>query len=187
MRQPRLIDAERQSKRLPTSWPAQWDGDPLPGERPLASDRARPRRAAAAGPGAVLEIPRPHPIEPALPSRLAAEATSQCDIYAKEGIDLDVSTLADWVGACAATLAPLVEAIETHVLSAERIHADDTLPSRLAAEATSQTCRCWRKTNVRPAGCGPMCAMIGRSVARRRRLRCSTTHRTATANTPNAI
>ncbi len=30
-------------------------------------------------------------------------------------------TLADWVGACAATLAPLVEEIEKHVLTAERI------------------------------------------------------------------
>ena len=33
----------------------------------------------------------------------------QSEVYAREGIDLDVSTLADWVGACSATLAPLVE------------------------------------------------------------------------------
>ena len=56
----------------------------------------------------------------------------QSDIYAKEGIDLDVSTLADWVGACSATLTPLVEEIEKHVLSAERIHADDTTVPVLA-------------------------------------------------------
>ncbi len=56
----------------------------------------------------------------------------QSDIYAKEGIDLDVSTLADWVGACAATLAPLVAEIEKHVLAAERIHADDTTVPVLA-------------------------------------------------------
>ena len=36
----------------------------------------------------------------------------QSEIYAREGIDLDVSTLADWVGACTATLAPLVTLIE---------------------------------------------------------------------------
>jgi Transposase IS66 family len=37
-----------------------------------------------------------------------------------------VSTLADWVGAAAAMLMPLNEAIRTHVFAAERIHADDT-------------------------------------------------------------
>jgi len=36
-----------------------------------------------------------------------------------------VSTLADWVGASAATLMPLVEAIRAHVFAAERLHADD--------------------------------------------------------------
>src|SRR6202163_3152114 len=50
----------------------------------------------------------------------------QSDSFVREGIDLDVSTLADWVGACTATLAPLVETIQDHVFAAERIHADDT-------------------------------------------------------------
>jgi transposase len=50
----------------------------------------------------------------------------QSAAYAQEGIELEVSTLADWVGACAATLWPLVEAIRAHVFAAERIHADDT-------------------------------------------------------------
>jgi Transposase and inactivated derivatives len=66
----------------------------------------------------------------------------QSDIYAKEGVDLDVSTLADWVGACAATLMPLVNAIEKHVLAAERIHADDTtVPVLARGECT--TGRLW--------------------------------------------
>jgi transposase len=56
----------------------------------------------------------------------------QSEIYAKDGIDLDVSTLADWVGACSATLQPLVNEIEKHVLAAERIHADDTTVPVLA-------------------------------------------------------
>ena len=50
----------------------------------------------------------------------------QSDAYAREGIELDVSTLADWVGACTATLAPLVTLIEAHVMAAGRVHGDDT-------------------------------------------------------------
>jgi transposase len=50
----------------------------------------------------------------------------QSATYGREGVDLDVSTLADWVGACAATLMPLVLRIRAHVFAAERIHADDT-------------------------------------------------------------
>src|ERR1700674_2535809 len=50
----------------------------------------------------------------------------QSATYAREGIDLDVSTLADWVGAAAATLMPLVLLIRAYVFAAERIHADDT-------------------------------------------------------------
>ena len=52
--------------------------------------------------------------------------TRQSATYAREGIDLDVSTLADWVGASAATLMPLIEAIRSHVFEAQRIHADET-------------------------------------------------------------
>jgi transposase len=66
----------------------------------------------------------------------------QSDVYAREGIDLDVSTLADWVGAAAATLMPLVEVIRTHVFAAERIHADDTTVPVLAKNKT-RTGRLW--------------------------------------------
>jgi len=66
----------------------------------------------------------------------------QSAAYAREGIDLDVSTLADWVGACAATLMPLVEAIRAHVFAAERIHADDTTVPVLAKGKT-RTGRLW--------------------------------------------
>jgi transposase len=66
----------------------------------------------------------------------------QSDVYAREGIDLDVSTLADWVGAAAATLMPLVETIRTHVFAAERIHADDTTVPVLAKGKT-RTGRLW--------------------------------------------
>ena len=66
----------------------------------------------------------------------------QSDVYQREGIDLDVSTLADWVGASAATLMPLVDAIRSHVFAAERIHADDTTVPVLAKGKT-RTGRLW--------------------------------------------
>src|SRR5260370_2312289 len=66
----------------------------------------------------------------------------QSDVYAREGIELDVSTLADWVGACSATLAPLVELIRRHVLAADRIHGDDTTAPVLAKNKTV-TGRLW--------------------------------------------
>src|SRR6266478_6085608 len=66
----------------------------------------------------------------------------QSATYAREGIDLDVSTLADWVGAAAATLMPLVTAILMHVVAGERIHADDTTVPVLAKGKT-RTGRLW--------------------------------------------
>jgi transposase len=60
----------------------------------------------------------------------------QSDVYEREGIDLDVSTLADWVGAAAATLMPLIDMIRAHVFAAERIHADDTTVPVLAKGKT---------------------------------------------------
>jgi len=62
--------------------------------------------------------------------------------YAREGIDLDVSTLADWVGACAATLMPLVLLIRAHVFAAERIHADETTV-KVLAKGECRTGRLW--------------------------------------------
>jgi transposase len=50
----------------------------------------------------------------------------QSEQYAREGIELSVSTMADHVGACAATLMPLHELIKAHVFAAERLHGDDT-------------------------------------------------------------
>src|ERR687894_2685817 len=50
----------------------------------------------------------------------------QSERYAREGIDLSLSTLADQVGACAAALKPIHSLIEAHVLAAERLHGDDT-------------------------------------------------------------
>ena len=66
----------------------------------------------------------------------------QSEGFAREGIELDVSTLADWVGASAAALSPLVELIRRHVLDAARIHGDDTTVPVLAKGRTI-TGRLW--------------------------------------------
>jgi len=68
--------------------------------------------------------------------------TRQSATYAREGVPLEVSTLADWVGASAATLMPLIEVIRGHVFAAERIHADETTVPVLAAGKT-RTGRLW--------------------------------------------
>ncbi|RWL02826.1 MAG: IS66 family transposase [Mesorhizobium sp.] len=61
----------------------------------------------------------------------------QSERYAREGIDLSVSTLADQVGACTLVLQPLHALIETHVLAAERLHGDDTTVPILAKGKTT--------------------------------------------------
>ena len=60
----------------------------------------------------------------------------QSERYRREGIDLSVSTLADQVGACTTVLQPLHALLERHVLSAERLHGDDTTVPILAKGQT---------------------------------------------------
>jgi transposase len=60
----------------------------------------------------------------------------QSERYAREGIDLSVSTLADQVGACTLALQPLHALIEAHVLAAERLHGDETTVPILAKGQT---------------------------------------------------
>ncbi|MEI8397254.1 MAG: IS66 family transposase [Rhodospirillaceae bacterium] len=66
----------------------------------------------------------------------------QSEGFAREGIDLSVSTLADHVGAATATLAPLNELIRQHVMGGERLHGDDTTVPVLAKLRTT-TGRLW--------------------------------------------
>lgn len=66
----------------------------------------------------------------------------QAERYAREGVPLSLSTLADQVGACSAALAPLLRRIEAHVFVAERLHGDDTTVPVLATGKTG-TGRCW--------------------------------------------
>ncbi|CAH0356899.1 IS66 family transposase IS66 [Sphingobium sp. CECT 9361] len=66
----------------------------------------------------------------------------QRDRYAREGVELSLSTLADQVGTCTAALMPLYLLIEAHVLAAERLHGDDTTVPVLAKTKTD-TGRIW--------------------------------------------
>jgi transposase len=66
----------------------------------------------------------------------------QAERYAREGVPLSLSTLADQVGACCAVLAPLIKRIEAHVFAAGRLHGDDTTVPVLAKGRTI-TGRCW--------------------------------------------
>ena len=66
----------------------------------------------------------------------------QAERYAREGVPLSLSTLADQVGAGCAVLEPLLRRIEAHVFAAERLHGDDTTVPVLAKGKTV-TGRCW--------------------------------------------
>ena len=128
----------------------------------------------------VTETPAPsHPIPRGFagPNLLASVLVSkfmlhqplnrQSDTFAREGIAIDTSTLADRVGACAVALAPIVEAIRRHVLSAERIHGDDTTVPVLAKGKTD-TGRLWTYVrDDRPfGGAGPPAAAFHYSRSR---------------------
>ena len=68
----------------------------------------------------------------------------QSDIYARQNIDLDRSTMADWVGCMAALFDPLVVAIGKHVCAGEVLHADDTTVKVLAPGlGRTKTGRLW--------------------------------------------
>jgi transposase len=66
----------------------------------------------------------------------------QSQEFAREGVEMSISTLADHVGSAALALAPLHALIEAHVFAAERVHGDDTtIP--LLAKGKTITARLW--------------------------------------------
>ena len=68
----------------------------------------------------------------------------QSEIYAREGVELSRSTLADWVGASSKLLDPLVSALADYVTSASKLHADDTpVPVLQPGRGTTKTGRLW--------------------------------------------
>jgi transposase len=78
----------------------------------------------------------------------------QSEIYARDGVDLDRSTLAGWVGATSELLAPLVEAVRAHVMSASKLHADDTpVPVLAPGNGRTKIGRLWTYVrDDRPSG-----------------------------------
>jgi transposase len=66
----------------------------------------------------------------------------QAERFAREGVPLSVSTLADQVGAAAQALTPLYELIKAHVLAAKRLHGDDTTVP-VMAKGKTDTARLW--------------------------------------------
>jgi transposase len=78
----------------------------------------------------------------------------QSQIFARDGIDLDRSTLADWVGGASELLSPLIEALGRYVLSAQKLHADDTpVPVLCPGRGTTKQGRLWTYVrDDRPAG-----------------------------------
>ena len=104
---------------------------------------------------AISQAPAPyHPIPrawagPSLLAMIAFEKfgchqplNRQAERYAREGVPLSLSTLADQIGAVTVALAPLYRCLEAHVFAAERLHGDDTTVPVLA-KGKADTGRLW--------------------------------------------
>ncbi len=78
----------------------------------------------------------------------------QSEIYARQGVELERSTLADWVGGCSRLLEPLVGALHRYVMTAGKLHADDTpVPVLAPGQGKTKTGRLWTYVrDDRPAG-----------------------------------
>ena len=87
----------------------------------------------------------------------------QSEIYAREGVEKNRSTLAEWVGGTSRLLAPLVEALRAHVMSGHKLHADDTpVPVLAPGLGKTKTGRLW--TYVRDDRPGSRLHATGRMV-----------------------
>jgi transposase len=78
----------------------------------------------------------------------------QSEIYARHGVELERSTLADWVGGTSELLDPLVETLRRYVMAAGKVHADDTpVPVLAPGNGKTKTGRLWTYIrDDRPAG-----------------------------------
>ena len=78
----------------------------------------------------------------------------QAQIYAREGVELDRSTMAEWVGGCTQLMTPLAEALARYVFAAGKLHADDTpVPVLDPGRGKTKTGRLWSYVrDDRPAG-----------------------------------
>jgi transposase len=85
----------------------------------------------------------------------------QAERYAREGVLISLSTMADAVGSGCTALEPVLRRVEAHVMAAERLHGDDTTVPVLGKGKTD-TGRCWVYVrDDRPfGGQGPPAAMF---------------------------
>jgi transposase len=108
---------------------------------------SRPIERGMAGPGLLAHV---------LVSKYADHLPlyRQSEIYARQGVELERSTLADWVGGASRLLGPLVEALRRYVIAASKLHADDTpVPVLAPGQGRTKTGRLWTYVrDDRPAG-----------------------------------
>ena len=78
----------------------------------------------------------------------------QCKMYERQGVELERSTLADWVEGCSELLQPLADALRRYVMAAGKLHADDTrVPVLAPGQGRTKTGRLWTYVrDHRPAG-----------------------------------
>jgi transposase len=112
-----------------------------------AAAPSRPIERGMAGPGLLAHV---------LVSKYADHLPlyRQAEIYARAGVELERSTLADWVGAASGLLEPLVEGLRGYVMAADKLHADDTpVPVLAPGTGKTKTGRLWTYVrDDRPAG-----------------------------------
>jgi transposase len=112
-----------------------------------AAAPTRPIERGVAGPGLLAHV---------LVSKYADHLPlyRQSEIYARYGVELERSTLADWVGGTSELLDPLVETLRRYVMAAGKVHADDTpVPVLAPGNGRTKTGRLWTYVrDDRPAG-----------------------------------
>jgi transposase len=88
----------------------------------------------------------------------------QAQIYAREGVELERSTMAEWVAGCFRLLEPLVEALARYVMTAHKLHADDTpVPVLEPGRGRTKTGRLWTYVrDDRPAASAEAAAVLFR-------------------------
>lgn len=116
--------------------------------RPKFSCRACEAITQAPMPSRPIERGRPGPglLAHVLVSKFADHLPlyRQSQIYAREGVDLDRSTLAGWVGQVSGLLRPLVDAVGREVMASDKVHADDTtVPVLAPGKGKTKTGRLW--------------------------------------------
>ena len=87
----------------------------------------------------------------------------QAEIFAREGVHLETSTLAGWVGATAAAVQPLIDVLAVEVMSSDILHVDDTpVPVLAPGTGKTKTGRLWTYVrDERPfAGAQPPAALF---------------------------